>query len=229
MKVDGAFLPSQVPYWNITKEQYRINCKKVSLHYHMLAEGDVVIDLGAGLGEEAIVYAALVGEKGKVYCVEPYPPAFKVLQQVVLLNGLKQVELLPYALYHTAARISLSEDQASYNVVHIADNHNTGNVEAIRFDALMQRIQEPVIGFMKVNIEGGEQYLLDPAFLPFFRRIKHMAIACHDFRFRHEGNPFFQTKEKLCDFFNHHGFEVRSQHTGEAYIDDWVYIFNPRL
>ena len=229
LKVDGVYLPSQSPNWNITAGQFRINCKKISLHSVDLTKGDVVIDLGAGLGEEAVVYAALVGDAGKLYCMEPFGPAYEVLEQVVSLNGLKQVRLFPYALYHSNSKITLAEEQDSYNGVHVADNTGGATVQGIRFDTLMHQITEPRIRFMKVNIEGAEQYLLDASFVPIFRRIQHMAIACHDFRYHHERNPFFRTKENVCRFFRDQGFKVQWQDTGRAYLDDWVYISNPQF
>ena len=225
LRVDGCCLPTEQPFWNVTKEQYRLNCKKVSLHFCDIEKGDAVIDIGAGLGEEAIIYSSLAGAEGKVYCMEPFPPAFEVLSQVVSCNRLTNVQLYRNALFHSSATINIADDSSSYSTVHIAKGKGAGyEVQGISFGELMQQVREPEIKFMKVNIEGAERYLLDPLFLPYFQRISHIAIACHDFRYRHEGNLFFLTRQIVTDFFIRYGFQVRSQQTGEAFLDDWLYI-----
>lgn len=52
-------------------------------HYFVnkiIKDGDTVIDIGANLGFYTQIFLNLVGDKGKVICVEPIPNHFKVLK-----------------------------------------------------------------------------------------------------------------------------------------------------
>ena len=226
LKVDDTYLPTILPYWNVTYKQYLINCQRVSLAYCNLDPGDIVIDIGAGLGEETVVYAKLLRQAGRVYCLEPHPEVFKVLKEVIRLNSFSNVETFPYALFHSNEPISIVDEQDLYESSYISDNptNKTFSVEAVRFDKFFKNIPFEKIKLLKVNIEGAEKFLLDTDFIPYFKRIEHIAVACHDFRFKEEGNEFFKTKEAVISFFQSNGFKVWHQNTGELFLDDWVYI-----
>ncbi|MFN2457677.1 MAG: FkbM family methyltransferase [Chitinophagaceae bacterium] len=228
--IDNYFIPTELPYWNVVLSQYEIYCKQLSLAFCNLTEGDTVIDIGAGLGEEVVVYANKVGNKGKVICLEPHPEVFTVLLKVVELNDFKNTTVYNFALYHSNTTISLTDDSESYDATFFDESNNTKDflVKAMRFDTFMKDLSSPVIKLLKVNIEGAERFLLNNDYLPLFRRIQHMAIACHDFRYNKEGNAFFKTKQMVMDFFIKQGFSVKTQNTGQDFVDDWVYVDNPQ-
>ncbi len=53
--------------------------------------GDSVIDLGANIGWYTAVLSKLVGERGKVYAVEPIPGTYTLLLSVIKKLGLTNV------------------------------------------------------------------------------------------------------------------------------------------
>jgi FkbM family methyltransferase len=59
--------------------------------------GDVVIDVGANIGYNAVFAAALVGDGGRVLAVEPAGDNLAVLQRNVAANGLANVVVWPVA------------------------------------------------------------------------------------------------------------------------------------
>lgn len=64
----------------------------------VVEEGEVVADIGANLGYYALLEASLVGKNGKVYAVEPNPPAFKVLRKNVELNDFDNLSIHEIAI-----------------------------------------------------------------------------------------------------------------------------------
>jgi len=75
-----------------------------------------------------------------------------------------------------------------------------------------------------VNIEG-EERLLIIAFEK-ISKVKHVAISCHDFLYKHSGNKNFKTKKSVIRFLEKRNFDVTGNKTGIDYVDDWIYGFN---
>ena len=46
-------------------------------------KGDVIMDVGAGVGEEALMFSREVGEHGRVICVEAHPRTYRCLEKLV--------------------------------------------------------------------------------------------------------------------------------------------------
>ncbi|MGI0080700.1 MAG: FkbM family methyltransferase, partial [Nitrososphaerales archaeon] len=53
--------------------------------------GDVVMDVGAGVGEEALTFSREVGLIGKVVCVEAHPATYRRLEKLVKYNHLENI------------------------------------------------------------------------------------------------------------------------------------------
>jgi len=64
-----------------------------------IKEGDIVIDAGANIGLFSILASFKVKDKGRVIAIEPEPNNLKILKENVDLNGLKNVIIVPKALY----------------------------------------------------------------------------------------------------------------------------------
>lgn len=229
--INNFYLPAELPYWNVVYTQYDWYCRQYSLSFCKLQPGNIVIDIGAGLGEEMVVFAEQVTTTGKVVSVEALPQAFAVLQETARLNNYTQVNCVQAALYHNNAAITLVDDDGSYDAIYIGDDSskNVHSATGITFNKIAELVPNTIIDLLKVNIEGAERYLLNDAFIPDFERIKCIAIACHDFRYKNSGNIFFKTKEDVLFFFNNAGFEVFYKNTGKGNADDWVYGFNKKL
>jgi FkbM family methyltransferase len=58
---------------------------------HLLAPGDLAIECGSHHGATTIPLASWVGAAGKVYAYEPGPANFRVLQENLALNGIRNV------------------------------------------------------------------------------------------------------------------------------------------
>lgn len=75
--------------------------------------GDTVFDIGAGHGGETFFLASLVGEHGRVVSVEAAPGPFRRLEELVKLNGWRQVEPVQVALADRSGTVSITDDEAN--------------------------------------------------------------------------------------------------------------------
>jgi FkbM family methyltransferase len=226
-KVNGKYVPSEALGWFVDYSFYEARMKTMATYAYQLKPGDVVIDIGAGLGEETLVFSELVGAQGKVFSVEANPNVFKVLQQVIDLNKLDNVYSHNIAISEDNGPVVIKDENESYlggsvTKASVADNERSYQVQGFRFDSFIEENRIERIDLLKVNIEGAERFVISTVekVLPL---IKNFAIECHDFRYGKEGNEFFKTKELVVSFFREHGYNITSQETGIPYIDDWVY------
>src|SRR5690349_5658187 len=84
--VDKKYFPSEKLNWYMHFGMLRATCEDICLYDYKAKPGDVIVDVGAGLGEEAIVLSEKVGKTGKIYSIEANPSVFKILKKVVELN-----------------------------------------------------------------------------------------------------------------------------------------------
>ncbi|RLB34113.1 MAG: hypothetical protein DRH12_17715 [Deltaproteobacteria bacterium] len=70
----------------------------VKLVHQEVKPGDIVADIGANIGYYALLEARLVGDKGKVYAIEPVPENVELLRRNVKLNKYQNVEVFQLAI-----------------------------------------------------------------------------------------------------------------------------------
>lgn len=221
---DRVFL-SPGPGWAysntyLTKVLYESFC-----FYYKPKMGDYVIDLGAGLGEETIVFADLVGDTGRVISVEANPHVFKALKFVCDSNKFNSVTPVNVALYEEDGDVNIEDNFENYlvNTVNSKKEINSSKVRGVTFDTLVKENHLNKIDFLKVNIEGAEQFLLKGS-LNSIKLVQNMCISCHDFRQINNGeSAFYRTKEKVRSFLVSNGFEVFSRDTDSVVVNDFLY------
>ena len=224
--VDGIFVAFESLNWFINLNEFERHCNATGSHFYKPKKGDVVIDVGAGLGEEAIVYSNAVGPSGRVVAIEANPDVCQVLTDVVKLNKLSNVEVVNVALSPVLGAVTMNNEVESYLSGSLQNTKSTAKyfkVDGMPLSELIERYGIKEIDLLKVNIEGAERFLTEEIRPEVFKKIKNIAISCHDFRYRKEGVEFFRTKEIITAYFNELGFRIQSQSTGIEYIDDWIY------
>lgn len=121
---------------------------------------DVVLDIGACLGDTALGFAAAVGQSGRVFAFEPMP----IFQEAVRSNVEKNPQLAP--------RIELVEravSSTSDQLVRLVDAGPAsrmsadGAVEArtVSVDEFVRTNGLERVDFIKMDIEGAEQLALE--------------------------------------------------------------------
>ena len=226
-EVGNYFVPSESIGWFVTFDYYHKWVEKLSAWIYKPGNGDIILDIGAGLGEESLVFSTMAGGKGKVFSIEANPQVFEVLSNVIRLNKADNVKLFNEAISVSNGKVKMNVASNSFLGGSIggqsgADNQFT--VEGIRMDTFIEREKLENIDLLKVNIEGAERFVIE-SLGPYINRVKNVAISCHDFRYRFDGNDFFRTRELVEAYLRDNNFEIIPDN-GDREFDDWVYAVN---
>ncbi len=119
--------------------------------------GDVVVDIGAGIGEFTL-WCAQAG--ADVLAFEPDPLAFACLERNTA--SLPGISLLPYALWKERANLRLhgSLDTAESSLIEDGTYRRLADVPAWPLDAVPAVVALPVIDFLKLDAEGVEPEII---------------------------------------------------------------------
>ena len=184
---------------------------------YMPQRGDTVIDVGAGVGEEAIVFSKLVGSAGRVVSIEAHPRTFSCLSETVARSKLTNVVPVWAAITDDDAEAQIADSQD-----HLTNSIITGPrtlaVPAKSLDSLCDDLGIGSVALLKMNIEGAER-LAVRGMDRLAERLKHVVISCHDFISDRDGNDEFRTFEDVRAKLESLGFEIRTRSNDER---SWV-------
>lgn len=181
-------------------------------------EGDVVVDIGAGIGDDALVFSKAVGKGGRVLSVEAHPTTFALLLKNCQYNHLSNVTCVHSALMDKPGTVYIDDrpDYKGSTVSESGNAHKAHAVTACSLDELCERAGVNQIDFLKMNIEGAEQFAIR-GMNQIINHTEHVCIACHDFIGKQ--GDFYRTKALITQYLQDRGFEVafRPEHP-----DPWV-------
>jgi FkbM family methyltransferase len=227
-RIEGVSYLSSGPGWVYEYGYLLDQLKALSGHAYLPKAGDVVFDIGAGVGEETIIFSKLVGDTGKVFSIEAHPRTFKALAYLVEVNGLSNVFPVNVAFSNEKGAVEIDDSENSLaNSILPSTKDKSFKVTAVTFDEFVSANQIKSIDLVKMNVEGAEQLIIKGMInsLPI---IKHLAISCHDFRYKNGESEFFKTKEIVLKFLRDYDFIISTQDTKDYMVDDYVYATNPR-
>ena len=70
-------------------------------------DGEVVIDIGAHIGLYTLIASTCVGSNGKVLAIEPELCNFEILRRNIMINKLRNVHALNYAVFSKEQMVKL--------------------------------------------------------------------------------------------------------------------------
>ncbi len=120
------------------RERYSVDVMKEELK-----PGQVVVDIGANIGYYALLEAKIIGERGRVYCLEPAPENIDLLRRNVAVNGYTNIEI-----YHAAAGA-----ESKMGTIYLSESHNQ--------HALIAENVGGMIGSMPVQVFALDDFLKD--------------------------------------------------------------------
>jgi len=187
--------------------------------YHPAA-GDVLFDVGAGIGEDTLILSRAVTPSGRVLAIEPQPHVFRCLQKTVRLNRLTNVVMLSCALHSSDGEVRMSDGEF-YAVLDAAVGER---VPARSLDSLFDELGLERVDLLKMNIEGAEVDALT-GMARHRRDIRNVAISCHDFLAERGGSPKFRTRSKVIELLEQWGFRILPSldDAPEDWARDYVY------
>jgi FkbM family methyltransferase len=192
------------------------DARDLFLYEYTPQPGDVVFDVGAGIGAEALLFSRLVGPSGRVVSIEAHPATYARLVQLCAVNRLENVTPLQVAVGDSEGIVVLSDDAHHLKNRLLPPDEVGIRVQARRIDAIAADLGVRQIDLLKMNIEGAE-----PAALAgtgaLLASTRHACISCHDFL----GVP---TKQAVLSLLAEHGFDVRTRDDApEPWTRDYVY------
>lgn len=129
----------------------------------VLEPGNVVVDVGANIGNTALAAASRVGASGRVVAFEPHPRTHAFLLENVALNGARQVEVHNAAVGAKAGTVkftSLSADDIN-RVLGPGEADSGLTVPVRTLDEALAAL--PRIDLLKIDVEGYERSVLEGA------------------------------------------------------------------
>lgn len=152
-------------------------------HDYTPQQGDVIIDVGAGIGTELKVLSDLVGPTGRVISIEADPTAFRRLRKLNDHFGLTNTTLLQVAVGSEPGTAYLTQDDLDAVGNYLVDGRSEGAVPVTvtTLDNLVDEYGLDRIDYVKMNIEGAERDALK-GFSAHGSEVRHWAISCHDFK-----------------------------------------------
>jgi len=129
--------------------------------YLNLKEGDVFVDVGANIGRYTISVAKIVGNKGLVIAVEPYPENYKTLVKNVRLNDLKNVVAVNIAAWSRKRELKLFIGN-THGHHSVKKNFGLGSisVQGEALDDVLNKLGVEKVDFIKIDVEGAELEVL---------------------------------------------------------------------
>jgi FkbM family methyltransferase len=232
-RTDSGFFPDGLRFeykyadfavWKNQMLQYELHTKEIWLLHYRPKSGDVVVDVGAGRGEDVVAFSKAVGETGRVIAIEAHPLSFAILKSFCRLNRLANVVPVHLALMDKPGRVRMTESESwTHNAVGPSMDASGTDVLADTLDNVCEALAVGSISFLKMNIEGAErQALLGMAsVLP---RVKQICVACHDFRSEMGHGEQFRTRAFVEQFLSERGFALSSRaNDPRDYVRDHVF------
>ena len=169
--------------------------------------GDVIVDVGAGIGDDAVAFSRMVGDTGLVIAIEAHPDTFRCLQKTVEANCLKNVIPVNIAAFDQEIDLYISNG-GDYLANSISSISKGIKVRGCSLDNFLKEANRPSPNFIKMNIEGAETAALR-GMRETLSAASHLVISCHDFiADNHGGDPCLRTSREVTQTLQNSGFQI---------------------
>lgn len=192
-------------------------CENIYYRYYLPQNGDVVVDIGAGYGEEA-VYLHSKSPNIQFHGVEIQPVIYECLSNT--LNSLNDSFTCRSTAISNEESIFL-QSQLNYAGVGKKPTKGYIYVPCVTWEKYLEKQNITTIDLLKMNIEGAEKDLLTS--IKDFSNIKRLVISCHDFRANNGDGEFFRTKESVTKVLLDNGYQIKTFDFDIDWAKDWIY------
>lgn len=128
--------------------------------------GDTILEVGANIGTETLLFARLVGTGGRVVCFEPLPENVAILREQLALNGITNVDLRAAAVSDTPGSLRFLRPQEGMNFGEgrIVEAHEAVrgviDVPAVVLDELFADGAFAAPRLVAIDVQGAELFVL---------------------------------------------------------------------
>jgi FkbM family methyltransferase len=218
------YFDSTILAWKDQVPAYLRNAQDYWFGHYKPKPGDVILDVGAGRGEDVLAFSREVGEDGLVLAIEAHPISYQILSRFCLLNRLSNTTLVHVAVMDSAGIVTIGdEDLWQANAVRPVGAGNGASVRATTLDQLCEERQITSIDFLKMNIEGAETLALR-GMRDTIGKVRSICVCCHDFRANRGHGEQYRTRDFVWRFLTENGFEV-SRRAGDPrdFVEDHLH------
>lgn len=228
-ETDQGYFAYPHPYIRLNLGDFDAFTRTVFFRAYLPEDGDVIVDVGAGAGEETLTFSRAVGDRGRVISIEAHPRTFCCLEKLVQYNRLKNVVPVHRAISQPACRVLRIEDSARYLRNRTSTSAGLA-ITATTLDELTEDVQLHRIHFLKMNIEGAERIAIR-GMTRTLERTETVCICCHDFLADAAHDHTLRTRQAVTQFLQERGFDlIHPVDEGlPPYVRDQVWASNPRL
>lgn len=232
---DGAWVHhyrgAKIPHASLGRaappDVFTAEAREIFLYGYTPGPGDIVFDVGAGIGAETLLFSRLVGPTGRVVSVEAHPRTYERLARLCAVNGLANVTAVQAAASNADGGAVIS-DLGSHLQNTIVAAEAGIEVRARRIDTLARELGITRIDLLKMNIEGAERLAIE-GLEGIIDRVGHVCISCHDFLADDGGSEELRTKALVRGFLVEHGFRVTTRDDApDPWTRDYLYGVNTR-
>ena len=191
-------------------------CEKIFFYHYRPTSDDVVVDLGAGYGEEA-VYLSSYSPQVRYIGVEPQPVIYECLANTFRSLG-SGFTASPYVVTNRDT-VKFTSWFSYASVGEIPEGYI--EVPTMKWERFLQYYDVDRIDLFKMNIEGAEKEIIQQ--ITDFSFIKRFVISCHDFRANNNEGEWYRTKDAVLATLKENGYAIKSFQYGISWADDWIF------
>ncbi|OHB44725.1 MAG: hypothetical protein A2178_01725 [Planctomycetes bacterium GWC2_49_10] len=174
-----------------------------------LQSGDTVIDVGAGIGDDAVAFSRLVGKNGRVIAIEAHPYTYRCLLKTIEANRLENVIAINAAVSDKEGHITISDGE-NYLSNSIHAGMGTVRVQARTLENILKQTGSSRVDLIKMNIEGAETAALE-GMKEILDTTPNVVVSCHDFKADRGESAEFRTYESVYQILINSGFQLRGR------------------
>ena len=218
------YYDSTILSWNDEIPGYLRNAKDYWFSYYLPKPGDVILDVGAGHGEDVFAFSRVVGGSGRVVAIEAHPVSFRILEHFCRLNRLSNVTPIHAAIMDFPGIVTIDDgDRWEANTVSTTHKQGGATIRATTLDDICNEQKITKIDFLKINIEGAETFALQ-GMRDMIGKVRSVCVCCHDFRTERGHGEQYRTRDFVEKFLTGNGFEVsRRADDPRDYVRDHLY------
>lgn len=201
--------PSGGHYWSISPPE-RANTLRGYLARGAPGLGDVVLDVGAYVGETSIEMSRLVGAHGHVHALEPDAQNLSLMQRNLAFHDITNVSVHPWGLWHSNGTASFVDGRGCASMLRAAISPTINIQRCTEIQTISPHDLFREIGvapsFIKMDIEGVEVEII-PALADYYAsRSLPVRIAIASYHVR-DGRP---TSDIITPILEAAGFSVET-------------------
>tara|TARA_B110000438_G_scaffold303743_1_gene366929 strand:- start:4106 stop:4891 length:786 start_codon:yes stop_codon:yes gene_type:complete len=152
--------------------------KEYNKHGFKISKNDVIIDIGSHIGMFS-VYASQYCTNGKILSYEPSAENFKLLQDNISQNNLKNITPNNFVISNSNDYVNfyINSDNTAHSIHDFTPN--SIQVKSITLQTIFDSNKLDICNYLKLDCEGAEYEIIDSLPNEYFKKIKQIYIEYH--------------------------------------------------